>query len=423
MVKTASLFSQLLRHVPRTEFAALVGKHRAERYAKGFDSWTHFVAMLFAQVSGADSLRVICNGLSSCVGKMIHLGVGKAPNKSTLCYANQHRPHQLFEDLFWNSLSRFRQQGFLGAPGKKFRFKFKLQLLDSTTISLCLSLFPWAKFRRAKGGVKLHVLLDHADYMPDFLSISEASQHDVKFARVLQLNPGSFVVADKAYTDYALFAKWTDQGVFFVTRLKDNADYKVVRRLVPPQNRNIRRDQIIRFCGVAASRSCPYELRRVEFWDEENEKLLVFVTNNLELGASTIAKLYKERWMIEVFFKTLKQTLKIKTFIGTSENALRIQIWTAMLALLLFKWLHFISKARWSLSNLVSMLRLNLFTYRDLSDWINDPFQTPPLDPGEIQLALQLPGLGQLTPSNQTTSTQLVQKGPSNTRFIRGSAA
>jgi hypothetical protein len=423
MVKTASLFSQLLRHVPRIEFASLVRKHGAERYAKGFDSWTHFVAMLFAQVSGADSLRVICNGLSSCVGKMVHLGVGKAPNKSTLCYANQHRPHQLFEELFWTSLKRFREQGLLGATKKKFRFKFKLHLLDSTTISLCLSLFPWADFRRAKGGVKMHVLLNHTDYMPDFLSISEAKQHDIKFARVLQLNSGSFVVMDRAYVDYALFAKWTDQGVFFVTRLKDNADYKVVRRLVPPQNRNIRKDQIIRLCGVKASLKCPHDLRRVEFWDEENERLLVFVTNNLELGASTIAKIYKERWMIEVFFKTLKQTLKVKTFIGTSENALRIQIWTAMLALLLFKWLHFLSKARWSLSNLVSMLRLNLFTYRDLSDWINDPFGTPPLDPGEVQLALPLSGLGQPTAFQETTSTQLVQKGPSNPRFMRGSHA
>jgi len=423
MVKTASLFSQLLRHIPRTEFAALVGKHRTERYAKGFDSWTHFVAMLFAQVSGADSLRVICNGLSCCVGKMVHLGIGKAPNKSTLSYANQHRPHQLFEDLFWASLGRFRQSGFLGAPNKKFRFKFQLRLLDSTTISLCLSLFPCADFRRAKGGVKLHTLLNHTDYMPDFLHISEAKQHDIKFARVLQLNPGSFIVADRAYTDYALFAKWTAQGVFFVTRLKDNADYKVVRRLVPPQHRNIRRDQIIRLCGAASSAKCPYELRRVEYWDEENQKLLVFLTNNLVLGASTIAALYKERWQIEVFFKTLKQTLKIKTFIGTSENALRIQIWTAMLALLLFKWLHFLSKARWSLSNLVSMLRLNLFTYRDLSDWINAPFGTPPLDPGGVQLVLALSGLGQLTASEATTPTQLVQKEPSKPRFMRGSGA
>ena len=127
--------------------------------------------MLFAQVSGADSLRVICNGLSSCVGKMVHLGIGRAPNKSTLSYANQHRPHKLFEELFWVSLGRFRQQGFLGAPGKKFRFKFKLHLLDSTTISLCLSLFPWAQFRRAKGGVKLHVLLDHDDFLRARISL------------------------------------------------------------------------------------------------------------------------------------------------------------------------------------------------------------------------------------------------------------
>ena len=163
---TASLFNQLLQHFPRTEFAALVKKHDAERAAKGFSCWTQLVAMLFCQLGSADSLREICNGLACCLGKLVHLGIGMAPNKSTLSYANEHRPAALYEDLFYTALGRFRDEKGLGSRKQKFRFKNKLLSLDSTTITLCLEMFPWAKFRRAKGGVKAHVLLDHDDYLP-----------------------------------------------------------------------------------------------------------------------------------------------------------------------------------------------------------------------------------------------------------------
>jgi hypothetical protein len=397
MIKVASLFSQLLKHFPRPEFADLVRKHRAERHARGFDCWTQFVAMLFAQVSGADSLRTICNGLACCIGKLVHLGLGRAPNKSTLAYANEHRPAKLFEDLFWITLQRFRQQGYLGATMKKFRFKFKLRIFDATMISLCLGLFPWAKYKRAKGGIKLHVLLDHDDYMPEFMTLADAKQHEVKFARILKLNPGSIIAMDKAYADYSLFALWTEKGIFFVTRLKSNADFRVVKNLPVPHNRHILSDKLIRFTGITSQSKCPHLMRRVEVWDPENQRTIVLLTNHLNFGASTISFLYKRRWQIEIFFKTLKQNLKIKTFVGTSENALRIQIWTAMLALLLLKWLHFISEAKWSLSNLVSMLRLNLFTYRDLLEWLHYPFQTPPLIPGNLQLPLQFGQLATFT--------------------------
>jgi hypothetical protein len=390
MVQVASLFNQLLQHFPRTEFAALVKKHGAERDAKGFTCWTQFVSMLFCQLGRADSLREICNGLACCLGRLVHLGIARAPCRSTLSYANQHRPAALFEELFWTASARFREQQALGGRKHKFRFKNKLLSLDSTTISLCLALFPWAKFRRAKGGVKAHVLLDHDDYLPAYVLLTEAKRSDVKLADSFALNPGSIVAMDRGYTDYALFGRWTIAEVYFVTRLKDNAAYEVVEDCEVPANRGILADQLIRLTGAQARTDCPCLLRRVAVWDADNEREIVLLTNLLEFGATTIAAIYKERWQIELFFKALKQNLTVKTFVGTSENALCIQIWTALIALLLLKWLHHLSKANWSLSNLAAMLRLNLFTYRNLAKWLDDPMETPPLLPTPEQLTLTL---------------------------------
>jgi hypothetical protein len=390
IVQSASLFNQLLQHFPRTEFAALVKKHAAEHAAKGFTCWAQFVSMLFCQLGRADSLREICNGLGCCLGKLVHVGILRAPKKSTLSYANEHRPAALFEDLFWSTLKLFREQQGLGPRPHKFRFKNKLLSLDSTTISLCLALFPWAKFRRAKGGVKAHVLLDHDDYMPSYVLLTEARKCDVKVAYSFTLNPGSIVAMDRGYTDYGLFAHWTEAGVFFVTRLREDARYEIMEERAIPAQRNIRADQLIRLTSELAQGKCPCVLRRVVVWDAVNQREIVLLTNLLEFGATTISAIYRERWQIELFFKALKQNLTVKTFVGTSENALRIQIWTALITLLLLKWLHHLSKSAWSISNLASMLRLNLFTYRDLVNWLNDPFETPPLQPAPEQLLLNL---------------------------------
>jgi len=346
--------------------------------------------MLFCQLGRADSLREICNGLECCLGRLVHLGIAKAPRRSTLSYANQHRPAALFEDVFWTALARFRDQQALGGRQHKFRFRNQLLSLDSTTISLCLTLFPWAKFRRAKGGVKAHVLLDHEDYLPAYVLLTEAKRSDVKLADAFALNPGSIVAMDRGYTDYALFARWTLAGVCFVTRLKDNAAFSVEAELAVPEKRHIRTDQIIRLTGVQAQSNCPGRLRRVVIWDADHQREIVLLTNLFDFGATTIAAIYQERWKIELFFKALKQNLTVKTFVGTSENALRIQIWTALIALLLLKWLHHLSKANWSLSTLASMLRLNLFTYRDLTKWLDNPTETPPLVPVAEQLTLAL---------------------------------
>jgi hypothetical protein len=390
MVQAMSLFNQLLQHFPKLEFAALVKKHNAEKAAKGFRCRTQLVAMLFCQLAHAESLREICNGLACCLGKLVHLGIDVAPSKSTLSYANQHRPAKLYEELFYTALARFRDEKGLGNRKQKFRFKNKLLSLDSTTISLCLEMFPWAKFRQRKGGVKAHVLLDHDDYLPSYVLITEARCSDVKMADSFPLNPGSIVAMDRGYSDYALYGRWTEQKIFFVTRLKENARYEVLDAGPLPANRNILADDLIQFTGDKAQKDCPYPLRRVVVWDAVTDREIVLLTNLLEFGSTTIAAIYKDRWEIELFFKALKQNLKVKSFVGTSENALRIQIWTALIAILLLKWVHHLSKAKWSLSNLASMLRLNLFTYRDLSAWLDNPFGTPPILPDSQQLNLGL---------------------------------
>jgi hypothetical protein len=289
-------------------------------------------------------------------------------------------------------LDRFRASGGLGSRKRKFRFKNKLLSLDSTTISLCLNLFPWATFRRAKGGVKVHVLLDHDDYMPSFALITDARRHDRTVARRFTLKPGSIIAFDRAYNDYTLFSQWTQNGIYFVTRLKKNAAYHIVENRPIPQNRAVLADQIVELTGHNATEKCPHQLCRVVVWDDANNRMIELLTNHLGFGASTIADIYKDRWEIEIFFKTLKQHLKVKTFIGTSENALRIQIWTALIALLLLKYLHHLSTCGWSMSNLATMLRLNLFTYRDLRKWLDDPYGQPPT-PAVIQQ--RLPGFGQ----------------------------
>lgn len=392
MVKHASLFSQLIAVFNRNDFYRLVMEHKAERHSKGFSSWDQFVSMLFCQLAQAKSLREICGGLACCVGKLRHLGMNSAPKKSTLSYANGHRPWELFRDLFYQTLQTCQS----AAPGQhKFRFKNKLLSLDSSTISLCLSIFPWAKFRTTKGAVKLHLLLDHDGYLPTFAYVSDGKKHDVTFARKFPLAPGSIVAMDRGYNDYKLFSLWTGTGIFFVTRLKENAEYRVVKKLPVPQNRNIISDQLITFTGFYAKKNCPHLLRKVVVWDSENNDEIVLLTNHLKFGATTISAIYKDRWQIELFFKALKQNLKVKTFVGTSKNALHTQIWTALIAILLLKYLQFKSQLGWSLSTLVALLRWNLFTYRNLWDWIDSPFDVPPIEPATFQLVLPMRGLGQ----------------------------
>ena len=381
----------------RQEFARIVRQYRGERHAKGFTCWDQLVSMLFCHLGKAQSLREICGGLATCIGKLSHLRVRKAPPRSTLSYANEHRDWRIYEGVFYQLLNKCHT---VCSGKRKFRFKNKLFSMDATVIDLCLSLFDWAKFRQTKGAVKLHVLLDHDGYLPTFAHISDGKTHEITVAKETMIHDftfpkGSFVVFDRGYNDYSLFAHWCRSGIWFVTRQKGNAQFRVIKKHDVPKNRNILSDQRIQLTGFYSQQDCPYELRRIEVWDEENKQVIVLLTNHLSLGSTTIAAIYKERWQIEIFFKTLKQNLKIKTFVGTSPNAVKVQIWTALIAILLLKYLKALSTFGWSLSNLIAMLRFNLFTYRDLMEWLNDPFESPQFIPDDGQLILPGFGLGQ----------------------------
>ena len=395
--KGTNIFAQMVALLDRHEFTRLVRQYQGDRHAKGFTCWDQLVSMLFCHLGKAQSLREICGGLATCAGKLSHLRVRQAPHRSTLSYANEHRDWRIYQGVFFEL---FKKCHTVCSGKRKFRFKNKLFSMDATVIDLCLSLFDWAKFRQTKGAVKVHLLLDHDGYLPTFAHITDGKTHEVTVAKNVIIRDftfpkGSIIVFDKGYTDYTLFAHWCRSGIWFVTRLKDKADYRVIEKYKVPEHRSILSDKRIRFNGFYSRQHCPYDLRRVEVWDAENEKIIVLLTNHFDFGSTTIADIYKDRWQIEIFFKTLKQNLKIKTFVGTTPNALKVQIWTALIAILLLKYLKALSTFDWSLSNLIAMLRFNLFTYRDLVEWLNDPFESPPFFPDDGQLSFPDFSLGQ----------------------------
>ena len=386
MNRVCSIFAQILQLFPRDQFQQAVQKHKAERHARGFTCLGQFVAMLFCQLGSAKSLREICQGLAASEGKLKHLGIPVAPSRSTLAYANEHRPWELYQTVFGELLQRCHG---VAAGKKKFRFKNKLVSLDSTSIDLCASLFDWAQYKRTKGAVKVHLLLDNDGYLPCFACITDGKKHDVTVGRTLRFQPGTIVVFDKGYVDYNWWEQMTGDGVYFVTRFKQDLQFEVIAEREIPQNSNVRRDQDIEITPY--NKNFTLKLRLVTIWDEKKQEEITFLTNHLKFGATTIARIYKERWQIELFFKALKQLLKIKTFVGTSANALKTQIWIALIAILILKYLHLRSQYGWSLSNLVALVRQQLFVYRDLYVWLDAPFEAPPALAGvhDQQLALQ----------------------------------
>jgi hypothetical protein len=386
MNRVCSIFAQVLQLIPRGEFEAAVRKHRAERHARGFSCWTQLVAMLFCQLGRAQSLREIVGGLAACEGKLQHLGVEDAPKRSTLAYANQHRPWELFQSVFGALYQRCTAEAGQRSR-RKFRFKHKLLSLDATLIPLCLSAFDWALYRRSKGAVKLHLVLDHDGYLPQFAVITDGKTSDIEIARSLHFEPGTVLVIDRGYQDFHWWLELSRQKVFFVTRLKDNAEYGVVEQRSTDRDQGILPDEVVLLTKLQANGPGAL-MRRIEVWIEEKQESMVFFTNHLKLAASTIAAIYKERWQVELFFKALKQSLRIKTFVGTSANAVMIQIWTALIAMLVVKYLQLRSSFGWSLSNLIALLRHQLFVYRDLMTWLNAPFQSPPQFPAIVQLPL-----------------------------------
>jgi hypothetical protein len=389
-MKVCSIFSQVLKLFSRGGFEKAVKQHKAERHARGFTSWGQFIAMLFCQVGRAHSLREICGGLACTEGHLKHLGVPVAPKRSTLAYANEHRPWELYQTVFEQTLSKCQELVRSQGGRKKFRFKNKLMSLDGSIIDLAVSMFDWAKFRRTKGAIKLHLLLDHDGYLPSFAVVTEGKTSEIKVARTLRFAPGTILAIDRGYNDYEWFRELTQEEVYFVTRMKEKAVYKVKEEVEIPQNSNVVRDQMICFPRLARKGEEPVLFRRVEIWDKEKEQAIVFLSNLLAFGATTIAAIYKDRWEVELFFKGLKQLCKIKTFVGTSANAVKTQVWTALIAMLVLKYLQLKSTFSWSLSTLAALLRQQLFFYRDLWVWLDDPFEAPPALAGVHDDAQQL---------------------------------
>ena len=385
-----TLFSQLLQEVSRKEFRKSVNLYQTDKHSKGINSWTHLVTMLFLHLAKANSIREVTNGLKSITGNLNHLGIEhKTPSKSSLSYINGHRDWHMFREFYFSLKNELQGRGYL--KRKMFNeIDKKIYLLDSTVISLCIKIFDWAKYRKQKGAVKLHTLLDYDGLMPSYLFMTKGSQSDVKHAQYMTMPKGSVIVADKAYEDFKMLYSWDKDDIDFVLLLKKSINYNsIVERELPTDNeQNILIDEEIELTEEKTYNNYPKKLRRITLFDEKNNRTLEFITNNFIWTATTIAELYKQRWQIEIFFKELKSHLKIKSFIGTNENAMFIQIWTALIAILLIKYMKLRSQVNWSLSNLIAMLRFNLFTYRDLWKWLQNPYDIKPIGPLIEQLEI-----------------------------------
>jgi putative transposase len=376
-----TVFSQLLKLVPRHEFETLANQHHTGRRLRKMTRWSQFVAMALSQLSGRASLRDVVSNLSAQTAKLYHLGTALV-TRSSLARVNEKQPYSLYEQLAGKLLTQCQGR----APRHGFRFKNKLYSLDASTIDLCLSVFPWAKFRTTKGAVKLHVGLDHDGLLPSFMTITDGKSHDITAARALQLSKGSIVVMDRGYNDYTWYNQLNSQGVFFVTRLRRNARYRVTERRHVIKSKGLTSDQTIRLTGTKAS-NCPITLRRIGFKDAATRIQYYFLTNNFDLAASTIAEIYKARWQIELFFKWIKQNLKIKSFLGTSRNAVMTQIWIAICVYLLLAYLKFASQIDKSFQQILRLLQLNLFDRRELRGLlVGEPSE--PLKP-QLQTRLQ----------------------------------
>jgi hypothetical protein len=368
MSHVSTVFNQLLQLIPRHDFEKLVREHQGDRYVKNFTCWKQFITLLYAQIKGQDSLRDIVTGLNSQSGKLYHLGMGKV-SRSTLSDANSERDYRVYEGLFYNLLEKCESL----TPGHGFKFKNPLYSFDSSSFELCLSVFPWAKYKKTKGALKLHCLLDHRGCIPSFVAMTEGRLHDVKAARKLDLPllPDSIVAMDRGYLDYKYLYNLHCKGVFFVTRTKTNTAYKLTGQHELPSRRGLLGDFSIKFTGAQAKKDYPDELRVVWWYDEEKDKFLEFLTNNFDLAAATIAAIYKARWRIELFFKWIKQNLKIKSFLGTTQNAVMTQIWVAMCYYLLLSYIKFQTSYRYMLRSLARIFKETLMERVSMIDLLS----------------------------------------------------
>lgn len=363
-----TIYNQLLHLIPRHQFDNFVRRHEGDYYVKYFTCWQQFITLLYARIRNKDSLRDIELSLRAQSNRWYHIGL-KDIKRSTLSDANNQRSYQIYEGLFYSLLERCKSI----TPKHKFRFKNPLYSLDATVIDLCLSLFPWAKFRKKKGALKLHYLYDYSGCLPSFLVVTDAKQHEVKIAKEedLPLISDSIISVDRAFIDYKWLYSLDKKKIFFVTRAKANLQSEIIGQQEVSKKKGLLFDRIIKLTGYYQRRYYPKELRLVGFIDPDTEKELFFLTNNFKLSAYTITQIYKARWQIELFFKWIKQNLKIKSFLGTSKNAVLTQIWVAMCYYLLISYIKYQTKYSYSLLELARMFSETVFERISLIDLLS----------------------------------------------------
>jgi hypothetical protein len=357
-----TLFSQILSLIPRHVFQKLERRHMTGRSSRKFGFKEQFTVMAFIQLAARRSMRDGLRCLEAASKRLYHWGL-KDVARSTFADANNARPVGFFQGMFSEMYALCAAK----APKHKFRFKSKLFSLDATTIKLCLSLFPWAAFRQNKGGIKMHTLLGHNGHIPAFVTVTNAKTHESRMSKNLELPKGSIMVFDRGYIDYSWFWSLGIQGVFFVTRLKKNAVYKLLERRPVNRKTGVSSDHIIQV-------TCPENpllLRRIGYCDLESGKRYTFLTNHFRLSAKTIADIYHERWQIELFFKEIKQNLRIKSFVGNSENAVLTQLYTALTVYLLLKYQKFLSHIGLSVQQLFQLIQINLLGDDSLAELLN----------------------------------------------------
>ena len=378
-----TVFAQLLKFLPRHEFEAEARRHQHGQGLRVMSRWAQFAALGLAQLTGRQSLRDIVSNLAAQGRKLYHLGVGTV-SRSSLARVNTEQPYTLYEALFERLLGRCREH----APRHGFRFKNKLYAVDASTIDLCLAVFPWATFRRTKAAVKLHVGLDEAGHLPSFVSVTEGKTADVTVVRTWIFPAGSVVVADRAYMDFKWFHQLQAQGVTFVTRLKRGVRYRGTDTHGVRRGTGVISDETIELTSARGRKAYAAPLRRVVYKDPVTKNRYVFVTNNATWVAKTIADIYKSRWQIELFFKWIKQHLKVKRFVGWSKNAVMTQLWVAMCMYLLLAYLKFVMRVSWSLHRMLQVLQLNVFERRLLQELFTTPSPPGPSSPPGPQLPL-----------------------------------
>ena len=368
MSHSNTIYNQILHLIPRHQFETLVTRYNADRYVKYFTCWQQLLTLLYAQIRGKDSLRDIETSLRTQSTRWYHIGL-KDIKRSTLSDANNQRDYRVYEEFFYQLLDRCKSV----TPKHRFRFKNPLYTLDATVIDLCLALFPWAKFRKRKGALKLHYLYDHSGSIPSFLVVTDAQQHEVKAARKqnLPIVPDSILSVDRAFIDFKWLYSLRKSLVYFVTRAKKNIKYEIIGQHEVDHKKGVLFDYTIRLTGYYQSRFYPEPLRLVGFFDPKTKKELVFLTNNFSLSAYTITRIFKARWQIETFFKWIKQNLKIKSFLGTSKNAVLTRIWVAMCYYLLLSYIKYQTKYSYTLLELSRMIAETIFDRVSLIDLLS----------------------------------------------------